>query len=168
MNDKSKELLIQASIGLLVLFVVYKLATKLFSTGSGGLFGAGAESNEATLTLADKEAKKLESAGIKASKSNAEWQSIANTIFENGKIKNPATFGADNDFKGIVYQMSRVQNEVDVYKLIQYFGTHNRFAFGVPVTQEMDLFNFVRNCLDDSYIATINSNWSRKGIKIRL
>jgi len=168
MNDKSKELLIQAGIGLVVLLVVYKLATKLFSTGSGGLFGAGAESNENTLALADKEVKKLENIGVQASKSDSEWQSIANTIFENGKIKNPLTFGADNDFKGIVYQMSRVKNEIDIYKLIKFFGTHNRFLFGAPVTAEMDLFNFVRNCLDDSYIATINSNWSRKGIKIRL
>jgi hypothetical protein len=175
MNDKSKELLTQVAIAGLVLFVVYKIigntfsaVGNVFSTSPGGFLGAGSQENQNTITLAQTELSKLISAGYKSSKSEVEWQTIANKIREDGYIKNPATFGTANDFKDMVYQMSRVQNHVDIYKLILAFGTHNRFLFGAPVTAELDLFTFVRDCLDSSYIATINSNWKRKGIKIVL
>jgi hypothetical protein len=168
MNDQNKQLLIQVAIAGIVLFAVYKLISKTFSTASGGLLGAGSEANETTIEIAQKELSKLISAGKKSSKTEVEWQTIANKIREDGYIKNPATFGTANDFKDMVYQMSRVQNHVDIYKLILAFGTHNRFLFGVPVTAELDLFTFVRDCLDSSYIATINANWKTKGIKFVL
>lgn len=179
-SDKTK-LAIDIVIIVAIIFVLYKLS-KVFSgvtdiaegivtnPASEGAQNVGTQAGQALGTLANK--------GIKPTKSTAEMQSIANTIFENGRVLNIG--GIDVHPEVIYRELSKMQNDADILLLAKLFGSKQRYTFGLPSTNPMDLFTFVRDVLadetpsniDTTYIDLINRNWasSKKAspIKARL
>jgi hypothetical protein len=95
-------------------------------------------------------------------KSIGEWQVIANQIYQDLKFAS-----VSDDKNDSVYQLCRVKNDADVALLYKNFGNRQEYYFGIPVEGFKDLQQFVRSNLSDSQINTINSNYSRKGIKYK-
>lgn len=98
----------------------------------------------------------------KPTKSIGEWQIIANQIYKDLKF---ASVSDDKD--DAVYQICRVQNDADFALLYKNFGNRQEYYFGIPVEGLKDLQQFVQSNLSNSQINTINSNYSRKGIKYK-
>jgi hypothetical protein len=94
-------------------------------------------------------------------KSEGEWQIIANQIFEDLK------YSAVSDNKGdAVYQLARAKNNADVALLIKTFGKRQETWFGIiPSGGDKDLQQFVTDNLSDTQIATVNDNYRRKNIQ---
>lgn len=154
-----KDLLIRIAVTIGVLLVVYYLLTKLFST-SGFLFGAGAAGAEDTGKDVNNELNKNKQTPTLPIST---IQSIANSIFKNGYFSD--TLIESNDTDGMVANLKQMGNDNDVLQLIKAFGTHNRFAFGIPTTPEMDLFEFVKSNLSDNDLAAVAADWNAKNIK---
>ena len=95
-------------------------------------------------------------------KTKGEWQIIADQIYADLRYS-----AASDNKKDALYQTTRVKNEADIALLIQLFGRRREYLFGIPAGAEMNLQEFIRSNLSGSQIATINDNYSRKGIKYR-
>jgi hypothetical protein len=100
---------------------------------------------------------------FKPSKSEGEWQIIANQIFRDLGFS-----AASDNKKDAVFQLCRVKNEGDVALLIKSFGKRQETWFGIiPDGSEKDLQQFVTSNLSVKDIAVINNNYIRKNIKYR-
>jgi hypothetical protein len=155
-----KDFLIKIAVSLGVLVLIYFVITKLFSTSGGVLFGAGSQGSNQTVidtTTEINQNKQIETLP------KSTIQSMANSIFQKGYFAD--TLIESNDTAGIVSNMQKMQNDKDVLQLINAFGTHNRFAFGIPVISEMDLFAFCKSVLSQDEINSINANWKAKNIQ---
>lgn len=96
--------------------------------------------------------------GPPSTKSDAEWMLIANTIF------NDLRFSSIDDNKDdALYQLKKVQNDTDLYKLILYFGIRTEENFGWPLPPQ-DLTGFVTGNFSSSRIADLNNDYASKGI----
>ena len=96
-------------------------------------------------------------------KSDAEWGDIANTIYND---IDQWEFGSGFE-KDAVYQLARAKNDADVASLIKEFGIRQIHRFGIPIKDPMHLQAAILTWLPQSYIDTVNSNYSRKGIKFK-
>lgn len=170
-NDKAK-IVIDIVIIVAIIYVLYKVLN-LFGKTAQGVTGIveGVTTNVGTApsqSVVDKANESLAVIGQKPTKTSAEIQSIANTIFENGRVFNVG--GLDTDTRAIVHELTKMQNEADVLTLIKYFGVRGRYTFGVQTKNDMDLFTWLRDVLDSDEVNEVNSNWSRKKppIKARL
>ena len=106
--------------------------------------------------------KTLQSKGIVLSKSKAEWDIIADTIY------NDLKFSAIADNKGDAgYQVARVQNDADILYLIQSFGSRQENFFGIPNGSPLTLAEFITSNLSQTNINLINDNYTRKGMKFK-
>ena len=106
--------------------------------------------------------KNLSAKGIVLSKSKAEWDIIADTIYNDLKYSALADNKADAG-----YQVARVKNDADILYLIQSFGSRQENLFGIPSGSPMTLPQFVISNLSQSNISLINDNYSRKGMKFK-
>jgi hypothetical protein len=97
-------------------------------------------------------------------KSDGEWLIAADTIFNS--LRSPMPLFNTNDTDTAGYQIARPQNDADVYKLIEMFGKRSQTLFGID-GPEMSLPEFVSKEMPADKIATVNNNFSRKGIKFR-
>lgn len=97
-----------------------------------------------------------------STKVDAEWLLIANNIYNDLRYTS-----LDDNHKDAVYQLARVQNDTDVYKLIQQFGKRQEYAFGVPVGDLKDLPTMVISNLNLDELAVVNGNLTRKKIKFK-
>lgn len=121
--------------------------------------------NDAKLTIAVREkataAIKQQYLKEKSTKNDAEWVIIADTIYNSlGQM------AIDDDKEEAGYQLCRVQNDTDVYKLIEAFGTRWEYFIMVPMSK-MNLASFVVSNLSKDKIFKINDNYLRKRIKFR-
>lgn len=106
--------------------------------------------------------KNLASRGIKLSKSKAEFDIIADTIYNDLKYSAIADNKSD-----AAYQVARVQNDADILYLIKSFGTRQENLFGIPNGSKQSLPEFITSNLSRDTINLINSNYSRKGMKYK-
>ena len=175
-TNPNARLAIDIIIVVAIIFVLYKLS-KLFTgvtdiaesivtnPASAGAENVGSQATTALNTLASK--------GIKPTKTSAEMQSIANTIFNAGRVYNVG--GIDTKPDVIYRELTKMQNDADVLLLAKLFGSQQRYTFGIPSTNPMDLFTFVKDVLGSdtpsnssmTYIDLINKNWSRKSTPIK-
>ena len=170
-NDKSKIILDVVIIGavIFVLYYILKLVKGVGNVGEAILTNPASEGAENASTLAGKALKNLTQ---KPTKSEAEMQTIANAIFDAGRVYN---MGLDIDEDTIYRELTKMQNDADVLLLVKIFGSKYRYTFGVPTAGPYDLFTFVKNALGDShpsndprkYVTLINTNWSRKSTPIK-
>jgi hypothetical protein len=171
-NDKTK-MAIDIVIIVAIIYVLYKVLN-VFGKTAEGVTGIveGITTNVGTApsqSVVDKANEGLATIGQKPTKTPAELQSIANTIFEDGRVFNVG--GIDTDTRSIVHELTKMQNDADVLTLVKYFGVRGRYTFGIQTKDNMDLFTWLRDVLDNSEIQEVNSNWSRKKplpIKARL
>lgn len=99
---------------------------------------------------------------VPQTKTDAEWQQIANTIYEDLKYSS-----LDDNKDDAGYQVARVKNDTDMFILIEKFGRRQEYAFGIPIGSEKSLPEFIVSNLDRDKINAINGNFSRKGMKYR-
>jgi hypothetical protein len=106
--------------------------------------------------------KNLNARGIDLTKSKAEWDQIADTIYNDLRYSAIADNKADAG-----YQVSRVKNDADMIYLIKTFGKRQEYLFGIPSGSPMGLTEFITSNLDRTNINLINDNYSRKGMKFK-
>ena len=113
----------------------------------------------------DSEISKMQGNGKKASFSDSNYNTFANTIY------NSMRFAIGDDYGTVEYTLKRMKNDLDVAKLIKAFGLKQDFFFGLPAGDKMDLFTFVQKELGNEYggltnyrVKRINEDWSKKGI----
>ena len=100
--------------------------------------------------------------GLRLTKSKAEWDSIANQIYEDLRYSY-----FDDNKSDAGYQLARVQNDLDMAYLQQTFGLRQEYAFGIPVGSEKNLSSFITSNLNQSAINKINSNYASKKMTFR-
>ena len=113
----------------------------------------------------DSEISKMQGNGKKASFSDSNYNTFANTIY------NSMRFAIGDDYGTVESTLKRMKNDLDVAKLIKAFGLKQDFFFGLPAGDKMDLFTFVQKELGNEYggltnysVKRINEYWSKKGI----
>ena len=106
--------------------------------------------------------KNLNARGIDLTKSKAEWDQIADTIYNDLRYSALADNKADAG-----YQVSRVKNDADMIYLIKTFGKRQEYLFGIPSGSPMGLTEFITSNLDRNNIDLINDNYSRKGMNFK-
>ena len=113
----------------------------------------------------DSEISKMQGNGKKASFSDSNYNTFANTIY------NSMRFAIGDDYGTVESTLKRMKNDLDVAKLIKAFGLKQDFFFGLPAGDKMDLFTFVQKELGNEYggltnyrVKRINEDWSKKGI----
>jgi hypothetical protein len=106
--------------------------------------------------------------GPKATYTDANYDSFANTIYESMR-----QIVGDN-YPKVVELLKRMQNDTDVAKLQKAFGKRQNYVLGIPAGTPMDLFSFVSDELGKEWltignkVADINKDWEKKGITFRI
>jgi len=117
----------------------------------------------------DSEISKMQGNGKKASFSDSNYNTFANTIY------NSMRFAVGDDYGTVESTLKRMKNDLDVAKLIKAFGLKQDYFFGLPAGDKMDLFTFVQKELGNEYggltnyrVKKINEDWSKKGISYQI
>jgi hypothetical protein len=106
--------------------------------------------------------KNLNARGLALTKSKAEWDMIADTIYNNLRYSAIADNKADAG-----YQVARVQNDADIIYLVKTFGKRQEYLFGLPSGSPMSLNEFITSNLTRENINLINDNYTRKGMSFK-
>ena len=159
LDQDNKKLLITAGIAVgAYLFVIKPILQKLGITKTAEEI---AKEKSDAANISDVE-KNLNARGIDISKSKAEWDQIADVIY------NDLRFSAfDDDKEDAGYQVARVQNDADVIYLIKTFGKRQEYLFGLPIGSPKSLSEFITSNLSREKINIINSNYASKGMKFK-
>jgi hypothetical protein len=103
---------------------------------------------------------------MKASYPDSTYDTLANTIY------NSMRFAIGDDYATVEDSLKKMNNDLDVAKLIRAFGSRQDYAFGIPVGGKMDLFTYVKKELGNEYaglssrrVTSINKDWAAKKIK---
>ena len=142
--------------------VVYLIGSKVYRA----VFPTEAQKKNRELEKnIDSEISKMQNNGEKASFSDSNYNTFANTIY------NSMRFAIGDDYGTVESTLKRMKNDLDVAKLIKAFGLKQDFFFGLPAGDKMDLFTFVQKELGNEYggltnyrVKRINEDWSKKGI----
>jgi hypothetical protein len=117
----------------------------------------------------DSEISKMQSNGKKASFSDSNYNTFANTIY------NSMRFAVGDDYGTVESTLKRMKNDLDVAKLIKAFGLKQDYFFGLPTGDKMDLFTYIQKELGNEYggltnyrVKRINEDWSKKGISYQI
>ena len=117
----------------------------------------------------DSEISKLQSNGKKASFSDSNYNTFANTIY------NSMRYAVGDDYGTVELTLKRMQNDLDVAKLIKAFGVKQDYFFGLPAGDKMDLFTYIQKELGNEYggftnyrVKNINEDWKKKGISYQI
>jgi hypothetical protein len=117
----------------------------------------------------DSEISKLQGNGKKASFSDSNYNTFANTIY------NSMRFAVGDDYGTVELTLKRMKNDLDVAKLIKAFGLKQDYFFGLPTGDKMDLFTYIQKELGNEYggltnyrVKRINEDWSKKGISYQI
>ena len=117
----------------------------------------------------DSEISKMQNDGKKASFSDSNYNTFANTIY------NSMRFAVGDDYGTVESTLKRMKNDLDVAKLIKAFGLKQDYFFALPAGDKMDLFTFVQKELGNEYggltnyrVKKINEDWSKKGISYQI
>lgn len=98
-------------------------------------------------------------AGHPPTKTEAEWRSIANVIYEDLKGR----FDYMDNKSDAIYQVCRVKNDADFWTLYKAFGKRQETVFGYGLkTQPLDLKQFLNANLSRQQLNIINGNYQRK------
>jgi hypothetical protein len=117
----------------------------------------------------DSEISKMQGNGKKASFSDSNYNTFANTIY------NSMRFAVGDDYGTVESTLKRMKNDLDVAKLIKAFGLKQDYFFGLPTGDKMDLFTYIQKELGNEYggltnyrVKRINEDWSKKGISYQI
>ena len=117
----------------------------------------------------DSEISKLQGNGKKASFSDSNYNTFANTIY------NSMRYAVGDDYGTVELTLKRMQNDLDVAKLVKAFGVKQDYFFGIPAGDKMDLFTYIQKELGNEYggltnyrVKRINEDWKKKGISYQI
>jgi hypothetical protein len=167
MSEQDKNFYIKFGLILAAYFIVAKPILNTLGITKG--------KKEREETVADEEAAKaaadalkekeaaLKKKGVKLSKSVADWDIIANAIYQDLARYS----GIDDNEADAGYQIARVQNDLDVMQLIKSYGKRDDLVFGLPILGKKDLATTLKDNMSAAKIQAVNGNYARKGIKFR-
>jgi len=158
-SQENKKLLTTAGIVVAVYLIVIKPLFQSLGITKTDAEIAKEKSDAANINDIEKN---LNARGIDLTKSKAEWDQIADTIYNDLRFSALADNKADAG-----YQVSRVKNDADMIYLIKTFGKRQEYLFGLPSGSPMGLSEFITSNLDRSNIDLINDNYTRKGMKFK-
>lgn len=159
LTDSNKNILTNVGIGLAAyLFIVRPLFQKFGIVKTNEEIQK--EKSEAT-NIQDLE-KNLNALGVSITKSKAEWDQIANTIYNDLRYS-----ALDDNTSDAGYQVARVKNDADIIYLVKTFGKRQEYFFGIPTGSPKGLVEFINSNLSRDNINLINDNYTRKGIKFK-
>ena len=147
--------------GVVVYFLGYKVFKYVFPSEQE-------KKNKELAKNIDSEISKHSREGMKPSYADSNYNTMANTIYESMR------YAIGDDYGLVVTTMKRMNNNLDVAKLIKAFGTKQDYIFGLPEGSPKDLFTFVQSELGKELglinirISQINSDWTKKGITYKL
>jgi hypothetical protein len=148
--------------GLVFALVGFKIYKAVFPSGID-------RKNRELLNTADKEIRDNLNKGIKPSFSDLNYIAFANTIYDGMR------YCVGDDYGTVEATLKKMQNDIDVAKLIKAFGTRQDYCFGIPESSPRDLFTFVQSELGNDYLYTtnyrvkrINADWKKKGITYQI
>ena len=111
----------------------------------------------------------LTNQGMKPSFAESQYVTFANTIY------NSMRYAVGDDYSTVEKTLKKMNNDLDVAKLIRAFGKRQDYFFGLPVSGELDLFTYVQKELGNEYggltsyrVKGINEEWKKKGIKYQI
>ena len=117
----------------------------------------------------DSEISKLQGNGKKASFSDSNYNTFANTIY------NSMRYAVGDDYGTVEVTLKKMQNDLDVAKLIKAFDVKQDYFFGIPAGDKMDLFTYIQKELGNEYggltnyrVKRINEDWKKKGISYQI
>lgn len=100
---------------------------------------------------------------------NAEYSSMSNQIY------NAVKQGIGDDYGKVVEVLKRLKNNLDVANMVTSYGKRQRYVFGIPSDEPLDLFTTVSAELGNEYggltsyrVGQINSDWAKKGITYKI
>lgn len=105
----------------------------------------------------------IKSKGVTLTKSKAEWDQIADAIYNDLRYS-----AVDDDKADAGYQLARLKNDADAIYLVKTFGKRQEYFFGLPIGSEMGLISFVNSNLSQDNINLINDNYKRKNMMFKL
>ena len=125
--------------------------------------------NREYLRDVDSDISKNQQSGVKPSFSDSNYMSFANTIY------NSMRYCVGDDYGSVESTMKKMNNDLDVAKLIKAFGVRQDYCFGIPSGDPMDLFTYVRKELGNDYagitdyrVKHIMDDWANKGITYKI
>lgn len=146
--------------------VLYLVGSRIYRS----VFPTDAEKKNRELSRnIDREITDLRNQGKKPTYADSNYTTFANTIY------NSMRFAVGDDYATVESTMKKMQNDLDVAKLIQAFGTRQDYAFGIPTGNPMDLFTYVQKELGNDWggltnyrVKNINADWKKKGITYQI
>jgi hypothetical protein len=113
--------------------------------------------------------KEFEEKGQRQTYPDSSYLAFANTIYDSVR------YCAGDDYGNVVDTCRKMMNDVDVAKLQKAYGTRQRYCFGLPQGDKLDLFSTIQAELGQEWagltsyrVKQINEDWAKKGIKYRI
>lgn len=113
--------------------------------------------------------KNLEEQGQKPSYPNSQYGLFANSIYESMR------YCVGDDYSTVVNIMKKMNNNIDVAKLVQAYDIRQLYCFGIASGMPKDLFTAINAELGNEYLGVtayrvrdINKNWKAKGITYQI
>ena len=117
----------------------------------------------------ENEINKKEEQGMSPTFPDSNYVTFANTIY------NGMRYAVGDNYSDVEENMKKMQNDLDVAKLIKAFGIRQDYNFGIPSGNPKDLFTFVKEELGNDWggitdyrLNRINEDWSKKGITYKI
>lgn len=158
MNKQEEKYLIYGVGAVAVYYAVVKPILVLFGVQKSQERINTEERKKEQVTDQIKDLKKVQ----KPTKTEAEWQVIADQIYEDLRY---SALDDNKDDAGL--QVTRVKNDLDFWILYKKFAKRREYLFGVPTGSLKDLQQFITSNLSKNVIAKINDNYRRKNMKYR-
>lgn len=158
-TQDNKKLLTTAGIVIAAYLIVIKPLFQSLGISKTDAEIAKEKSDAANISEVEKN---LNARGLTLTKSKAEWDAIADTIYNDLRY---SALADNKDDAG--YQVARVKNDADIIYLIKTFGKRQEYLFGLPSGSPMSLSEFITSNLSRKSINLINDNYSRKGMNFK-
>lgn len=157
----AKGIVVVGGVAVIGLFA-FKIYKKVFPS-------AKEKENRKLLNNVDDEIKKMERSGQKPSFNEANYNTLANTLYESMR------YAVGDDYGKVVEIMKSMKNDLDVSKIIKAFGIKQNYVFGIPTGEPQDLFTWIARELGEEWagltsyrVTQINNDWAKKGIKYKI
>jgi hypothetical protein len=107
--------------------------------------------------------------GVKQTFPEGNYISFANSVYDSVR------YCVGDDYSNVVNICKKMMNNLDVAKLMLAYGKRQRYCFGLPVGDKLDLFATIKaelgqewGGITDYRVTQINKDWESKGITYRI
>ncbi len=160
-SEDNKKYLITAGIAVGTYFLVIKPILQKIGILKTNEEIAKEKSDQTNVLEAEKS---VLNKGLKLTKTKAEWDEIADSIYNSLYNYLDNKFDKDN----AIYNLARLKNDADAIYLVQTFGKRPEKFWGFSYGEGLALIPFVNANLPRKSIELINDNYKRGGLTFRL